>query len=760
MPIDPYSPCPGGTGKKIKFCCQDLVAELDKIQRMLEGDQPAGCLEFIESIEAKAPDRACLLSIKAMLQAQLEQPEKAEATLATFMQKYPDNPVALAEKATLLAGDDPIAAISPLQDALEKCGQEIAPQIYDAIGVVAQTLIAAQELFAGRGHLALQLGISGTGDQSPLQLLVRLNASPSIPLLAKQDLPLLPPPDDALWKSSFNEALEPSMRGAWRLAADKLAALAAKAGDWPSICHNIAVLRTWLADPRAIEAWRKYASQPIPLDDAVEAEALAQSLDPEAVEEIDVVTLDFQVLDSEALHAHLMANPRSLTMPIDLSRLGTENEPPPRGAYWLLDRALPEGEAATIAREQIPRVVGHVFLFGKQTDRPARLELTAYRSELEDAKRAAAEIGADSLGAAGEEKVQTGVPAVQHLLSFNWRLPDGTPPEKRLELVNQERREVLLNRWPAIPQKIFGGKSAAQVASEPAMRIRLLAAILLLEASVDPLTSDFDFNELRAKLALPLAEPIDPRTQPPDRLPLVRLGRVDVKQLSDDQLVRFYLRADAYRHIVALRKAAHEILARPSLEGAKIGRERELHRSEVLGLLAQIEPDTAKAIDYLNKAREAAETGKVSTAPWDLAELGLRIARGEVTEADRLLQHIRSEHIREPGVAQALMQILVDAGIIGPDGRPTAAAAGAPRARHPASSCQAPRRPRQARSGRPAARSPAERRSRACGRPAIERNRSNVKEWPMVCHWQSRQSQWHAGAGEVMGCDTARLRHD
>ncbi len=167
MPIDPYSPCPGGTGKKIKFCCHDLVAELDKIQRMLEGDQPAGCLEFIESLEEKSPDRACLLSIKAMLEAQLGQDEKAEATLATFMQKYPDNPVALAEKATLVAGEDPLAAIGPLQDALEKCGQEIAPQIYDAIGVVAQTLIAAQVLFAGRGHLMLQLGISGTGDQRP-----------------------------------------------------------------------------------------------------------------------------------------------------------------------------------------------------------------------------------------------------------------------------------------------------------------------------------------------------------------------------------------------------------------------------------------------------------------------------------------------------------------------------------------------------------------------------------------------------------------
>ena len=95
------------------------------------------------------------------------------------------------------------------------------------------------------------------------------------------------------------------------------------------------------------------------------------------------------------------------------------------------------------------------------------------------------------------------------------------------------------------------------------------------------------------------------------------------------------------------------------------------------GILAQIEPDTEQALGYLDKARKAAEAAKTSTAPWDLAELAMRIARGDVAEADRLLQHIRDQHIREPGVAQALFQILTEAGIIGPDGRPTAAAAAA-----------------------------------------------------------------------------------
>src|SRR4051794_37654844 len=103
MPIDPYTLCPGGTGKKIKFCCPDLVGELDKIHRMIEGEQRAACLEHIEKLEARYPNRACLMSIKAILQAELGKEAEAAQTVAAFSAEYPDNPVALAERATLLA---------------------------------------------------------------------------------------------------------------------------------------------------------------------------------------------------------------------------------------------------------------------------------------------------------------------------------------------------------------------------------------------------------------------------------------------------------------------------------------------------------------------------------------------------------------------------------------------------------------------------------------------------------------------------------
>jgi hypothetical protein len=665
MPIDPYASCPGGTGKKLKFCCSDLLGELDKIQRMLEGEQRAACLEHIESLESKYPDRACLLSIKAMLEAQLGQEAKAESTLAKFVAKYPDNPVALAEKATLAASHEGgIAGIATLQDALEKCSEQMPPAVYDAIGMVAQSLIADNQIIAGRAHLVLQLGIGGAKDQKPLQLLVRVNNSSSVPLLAKQDLPLLPAPEDALWKNSFNEAMEPAMRGAWRSAAAKLTALAARVGDWPTIWHNIAVLRAWLADNAgAVEALRKYASQPIPLDDAVEAEALAQSLDADAADTVDVLSIVYQVVDSEKLQARLAANQRAMEMPIDLARMGTPDEPPPKGAWWLLDRAVPES-GKDLSREAIPRVLGQVFLFGKQTDRPARLEMIVYRTERDPAQAVAAEIGGDALGPPGAEEVTTVVSALQHALNWNWRLPEDTPPEKRLALVDEERREMLFNRWPDMPQKLFGGRTARRAAADAAQRIKLLGAILLLELATEQVTEDMDFNELRRLLGLPAQEPIDPTGVSLNELPLVRLSRIDPKRLSDEALLDLYRRADHYRHVAALRKLAPEVVSRPSLAD-------KIDRAEVYGVLAQIEPDTERALGYLDQARKAAEAAKASTAPWDLAELAMRIARGDIADADRLLNHIRNDHIREPGVAQALYQILMEAGIIGPDGKPT-----------------------------------------------------------------------------------------
>src|SRR5688572_14189452 len=105
MPIDPYSPCPGGLGKKVKFCCHDLVSELDKIDRLREADQRAACLDYVEKLDAKHPGRACLMTAKTDLLRDLGRTQDADAAVKMFLDQNATNPVALAE-ASLLACEE------------------------------------------------------------------------------------------------------------------------------------------------------------------------------------------------------------------------------------------------------------------------------------------------------------------------------------------------------------------------------------------------------------------------------------------------------------------------------------------------------------------------------------------------------------------------------------------------------------------------------------------------------------------------------
>ena len=118
MAIDPYSPCPCGSGKKLKFCCADLAADIEKITKLVAGEQPHAALKHVETLLAKQPDRASLLDIKAMIELSLNDLDAAQKTLEHFLKVAPENAAAHAQWALLAASQgDVAAAVSRLQDA-------------------------------------------------------------------------------------------------------------------------------------------------------------------------------------------------------------------------------------------------------------------------------------------------------------------------------------------------------------------------------------------------------------------------------------------------------------------------------------------------------------------------------------------------------------------------------------------------------------------------------------------------------------------
>ncbi|MEC7695471.1 MAG: hypothetical protein VYA11_00080, partial [Planctomycetota bacterium] len=545
MPFDRYMPCPCGTGKKVKFCCEDLLSELEAIQKMLEGEQRLACLEHIDKLRQTHPDRACLLAIKTLLHHEMQQAEAFEETLQYFEEKHPQNPIAAAERAIQLAeSEDARGAVVKLQQALAMVVEQMPIRVYEAIGMVGRALLAAGNVLAARAHLLLQASIGGSEDPRAMSLLAPLIRSPEVPLLLRDEQPLLDATGEA---AEVQAAVGLAAKGRWLESVDQLTILAeqnAGPSTSPVVIGNLAILQSWLARvEEATDNWKKYAAlDSLDPDQAIEAEAIGQLIDPRAdYETVALVCHTLETEDADALAALFTAHKQTEVMgDSPPSPLQEEGQPPPRLVFLLLDKEMPESGAG-LSLEAMPSVLGQGYLFGRETDRNARLEFVLYQ----DANAAATltllnTIAQDKLGQDGHEQVLSEVPEIERKMAMQTRVPPDTPVADRERLSGEKQRQAIFEIWPELSQPALGGKTPRQVAAEDGVSRSLQAAVLVLETSHATAGEIVDFNRLREELDLPLPQPISPEGVDPDRLPMVRMHRVSVDSMSDDWLLHAY----------------------------------------------------------------------------------------------------------------------------------------------------------------------------------------------------------------------------
>ncbi len=674
MVLDRNAPCPAGTGKKIKFCCADLAGELIKLSRMVEGEQLRAGLDYVCALEKRYPDRACLATTRAMLEATLGRKEDAAATVERVLAHAPENPVALAERARLLAEQhDFPAAIDAMQRAIRAIGDDVPSSVIEAIDTLAVALLANRHAAAARAHMLLALEFDATDDDRRA-VVAQIERSAGISLLLKGDRHFQRCPDRVPWKKRFIAARRLAERACWKEAADEFAQIAASADDSPAVWHNLALLREWLDDTAgAVAALRKFATLDVLEDDAIEALALAMWLEGIVFgEPVNVHRVTFPILDIDRLTAAFSTSARVAASTVKHSIAEdqeSEPEPPPKMTVALWDRAMPtSGEG--IERNAVPRGLGHAFVFGKQTDRDARLELRAIEGrELEGAKALVAELAGDAIGPPSADAVldvKAPPRLTLHFAGAYWKLPVDTSFDRRRALLAEERREMLLKHWPSEANTILDGKTPLEAALDPAYRRRLLACVLHLELEGDWPGHSGDCDALRRQLGLPEATPIDPATVDPFGLPPARLSRLRMDKLSDEQLLEVLFRTIALGARAAMRNAAAEIVERPDPDN-------KLDKPQAHGILAALAESSEEALSHIDHARELTVARGGSSAHWDLEELSLRLERGEADHFVRLADHLTREHIREPGVRESLAQVLMAAGFIGPDYQPTEA---------------------------------------------------------------------------------------
>ncbi len=197
--------------------------------------------------------------------------------------------------------------------------------------------------------------------------------------------------------------------------------------------------------------------------------------------------------------------------------------------------------------------------------------------------------------------------------------------------------------------------------------MKALAVILVMQQWSGRSPAEFDFNDLRSQLGLPTLGPIEPQPGEIRSLPLVRLARVQVEKLSDDDLVLAFHRAGLYHAWDAARKFARAVIDRPVFA-------RRPERMEAYRLLAQSATTLEEGLASIDEGRRDALANGQSCAVWDLMELSFRFGHGDdIEQAMRLIAAHRVATYPGAGRGPDLDADADQCGLLNPDGTPATA---------------------------------------------------------------------------------------
>lgn len=686
MAVDPYAISPCGTNKKIKFYCPELIPDIEKIERMMVGQQRVACLEHLRRMSEKYPDHSIPMFYEALVRLEMGELEGFQKVVDRFLEKHPSNPVAHGFHAIAKAvRQDLEGATEALQDALEQEAEVTHTLVLQAMDMVAgETLrnglpMAAKALFLQLSRLATDSEIQ----ESATGMIVRLNRSTELPSLLKLPLVVEECPSDFPNQTAFQKALDDTKLGRWRKARAQFEELRKSAPRNVAILRNLATLSLMLGDNPAANTYLHgyaVAAERSDFDSAVEAEALARFLDQDSPQMVERTKSIIEIADLEGFLEKLRLDSRALIRPITPEMMtqmvdylqqtwvgegSEETLVPPRLLAALFDRPALDPEQE-ITPESVPHWISEVLVFGKESDREARVE---FRNDgfgsSEPAERLMLEIGGDTLKADSLTHQRDEVHLLAVLFHEEYNIPESVSPTQRREVVAELRRKRILDQWAATPIVELEGKSPREVAGDSNYRLRLAAAITRLEVEAEGNEWDLDFESIRTELKLPgLISPFDPLGEEEFSRP--RLSRVDATKLDDKKLAIYFHLAMLYSIRAAVRNFAHELLRRES--------NAEMDRMMVYAELCRYATDADEALEYNRLAQEEAKKEERPLGMLKVVEFSLRARARDVESMQRLVADISRNHAQEPGVAEAFSQLLEQMGIGQGQAPPQAAA--------------------------------------------------------------------------------------
>jgi Flp pilus assembly protein TadD len=671
--VDVYDLCPCGSGKKLKFCCAGIIDEMTKINRLQANDQPRQALAAIEKIEKSNPDNPWVGTVHAEILLSLGQVDEAQSRLDHLLKHHPDHPYVVARAALVLLLNQGYRAAQPtILRAFQKCFTRAPEQV----GLLALTIYDAMTrshfMMAARQYLTVAMRLMGEKSRENTFLaLLKLDGDSrtAYPLRSVQNLG--PYPAGSPNAAEANKAAALAKIACFGPAGRTFAKIAEQEPNNAELWRNAALCRAWDADePAAAEAFHKAATVSQNFERAVECETFAQLFAlKHASDRIMPTEIDIPVRSASRLLGLLEGN--ELFIPLPVEPQAHPDAPPIAGRRIVLDRVAPkESDSGAIAFNDLPSIAASLTVFDAvpARDLEAIAVLTGLATpEFEQCVANFEKLAADEITKppVREELAATDVEPIAREMApyFQRKLFSAAPGSKQRAIQEDWWRHLVDDVWFNSPQTALDGKSPASVAADPQYRVRLTAAVYVLDALSERLNGIIDLDAIMSRLGLEPLQPLAPAAaEPLSSLSPMQLQRLPVAELSDAQLVNVYRRAAVIGHRRFATRVMEELVARPQcLE--QVGADRVY---EGLLEIAHQEERDADAIAWTQKAREHATRSPQNferLCKWTLTEFLLRAEDPDDPEVPNLYRTLSEYYApKVPEVARVLEQFVAENG--------------------------------------------------------------------------------------------------
>jgi tetratricopeptide (TPR) repeat protein len=650
MAFDPYDPCPCGSGKKFKWCCQPVYVQIDKaFQQDAEGQHEAA-LRIMDEVCAEHPGNPEVWGRKAQLLYQMDRVEDAEAALQKAFDINPNYPFGyyLRGRFRHFEGEIPGALLlfRKAAEVYDPIARSILAQIYS---LITECELKLNRPVAARAALEMAAKQEPTNPDYKKGIEQVFGAESKLPLVARKEYSYVP-----LANPSYKTALEQAATGKLTDAAKAFEELTTANPDDAAAWYNLGLTCAWLGDNGpAVAALDRSVQLDADEERAAQTWALAQVLacGHGMEEQADYVehTATFPIRNPEAFVRVLGELER------DRRLIGIQV----RQEDGILTGLIVEKVQALtpeLAATQLPRLGAYLLVLGDM--------LRMWNVNRETFDPAVAEVRQRGGPALGEPYLRVGPAHFSDVLAEGLAFPlqaaDEADGKQRMQ---EHLQKYFEEKWIHKPLRALGQVPPVDAAGHAGLRRKLRGVILFLEDCATSVGTAYDFGRLRHKLGLAGAAPAG--AAPAAAKPAADIGSMSAAELaalSADTLTDADLELAMHS---ALKLDARDLAGHfaRSLAAKPPSADRPDRYAAFNHLVqeALAGGDTAAALDHLNEGEkvDCEHNEGRRRNDYELRRAQIHAKRGEIDQAasafERLIERAPAELKYRGSAAEAML---------------------------------------------------------------------------------------------------------